>query len=40
MLIQFHDVGRRGDGVFFQEDGFGFGGVGAVGFGEDDDCGA
>lgn len=37
MLIEFDDEWGGDDGVALEEDAFGFGGVGAVGFGEDDD---
>lgn len=38
MEVQFDDVRGGGDCVFVEEDAFCAGGVGAVGFGEDDDC--
>lgn len=39
MLVEFDDVGCGLDVVFGEEDVLGEAGVGAVGFGEDDDCG-
>ncbi len=38
VLVEFDDKGGGDDEVFFQKDVFGFGGVGTVGFGEDDYC--
>lgn len=38
MLVELDDEGRGDNGVFGEEDGFGFFRVRAVGFGEDYDC--
>lgn len=38
VFVEFDDVGGWVEDVGLEEDVFGTGGMGAVGFGEDDDC--